>query len=96
MLTRRGGRFDVAIGNVIQTEHKYFDRHRDRLTYPVVEAQGYPKGSGAIESSCSQRQDRFKRTGPFWTLPGERCLLALDLARRNEDWDEIREQRDAA
>ena len=42
-----------------------------------------------MESTCSQFQDRFKRTGQFWTLPGEEHLMALELARRNEDWDEI-------
>ena len=31
----------------------------------------------------------YKRTGQFWTLPGERCLMALELARRNNDWDDI-------
>jgi hypothetical protein len=31
----------------------------------------------------------FKRTGQFWTLPGEHHLMALQLARRNNDWDEI-------
>ena len=42
-----------------------------------------------MESTCSQYQDRFKRTGQFWTLAGEHHLLALELARRNQDWDEI-------
>jgi hypothetical protein len=34
-------------------------------------------------------QDRFKRTGQFWSLLGERRLMALDLARRNDDRDEV-------
>jgi len=85
----RRGRYDEATGALIETETKYFQRHRDHLQYETAEAQGCPKGSGAIESTCSQLQDRFKRVGQFWTLPGEYCLLALDLARRNDDWDEI-------
>jgi hypothetical protein len=88
-LRRQRGRYDEAAGEVIQIEQQYFDRHGDHLAYATVEAQGCPKGSGAIESTCSQLQDRFKRTGQFWTLRGENCLLALDLARRNNDWDEI-------
>lgn len=70
----------------------YFQDHRDHLHYQDVESQGCPKGSGAMESTCSQYQDRFKRTGQFWTLPGEKNLLLLELARRNDDWDEIWEQ----
>jgi hypothetical protein len=82
-------RYDPPVGSLIKTEVEYFTRHQERLGYAAVQAEGCPMGSGAIESTCSQLQDRFKRTGQFWTLPGEQCLLALDLARRNDDWDEI-------
>ena len=42
-----------------------------------------------MESTRSQFQDRFKPTGQFWTLRGEQHLMALDMALRNNDWDEI-------
>lgn len=74
---------------VVQRETAYFESHRDRLHYQRLQAQGCPKGSGAMESTCSQFQNRFKRTGQFWTQPGETHLMALELARRNHDWDEI-------
>jgi hypothetical protein len=70
-------------------EVDYFRSHRDHLHYQQLQDQGCPIGSGAMESTCSQYQDRFKRTGQFWTLPGEQHLMALELARRNNDWDEI-------
>jgi len=70
-------------------EVEYFRSHRDHLHYQQLQDQGCPIGSGAMESTCSQYQDRFKRTGQFWTLPGEQHLMALELARRNNDWDEI-------
>ncbi len=76
----------------VQRTIKYFQNHRDHIHYQDVESQGCPKGSGAMESTCSQFQDRFKRTGQFWTLPGEKNLLLLELARRNDDWDEIWEE----
>lgn len=76
----------------VQRTIKYFQNHREHMHYQDVESQGCPKGSGAMESTCSQFQDRFKRTGQFWTLPGEKNLLMLELARRNDDWDEIWEQ----
>ena len=77
---------------VLRRESKYFEGHRHRLHYAKAQAQGCPMGSGAMESTCAQFQNRFKRTGQFWTPPGQRHLLALDLARRNNDWDEIWEQ----
>ena len=88
-LVKRRDRYAPAIGSLLETEANYFVRHRDHLRYQAVQSEGCPKGSGAIESTCAQFQDRFKRTGQFWTLPGEQCLLSLELARRNEDWDEI-------
>jgi hypothetical protein len=36
-----------------------------------------------VESQCSQFQDRFKRTGQFWTRPGLRNLLALGVMIQN-------------
>lgn len=74
---------------VIEREVAYFQNHREHLQYGRHEQEGCPKGSGAMESTCSQFQDRFKRTGQFWTWTGEHHLLALELARRNDDWDEI-------
>ena len=81
--------WDEAKRTPVEREVAYFRNHREHLHYQRVHAAGCPNGSGAMESTCSQFQDRFKRTGQFWTLPGENHLMALELARRNEDWDEI-------
>jgi hypothetical protein len=73
----------------LEREVRYFQTHREHIHYQELERQGCPIGSGAMESTCSQFQDRFKRTGQFWTLRGEQHLMTLDVARRNNDWDEI-------
>lgn len=70
----------------------YLQRHRERLDYQRCDAHGCPVGSGAIESTCSQMQDRFKRTGQYWTQEGARSLMALALLDRNEQWDEYWEE----
>jgi hypothetical protein len=74
---------------VLSRETTYFRNHADRLDYPGAKRQGIPLGSGAMESACSQIQGRFKRPGQFWSRPGERKLLALELAWRNRDWNEL-------
>lgn len=79
-------------GKTIERTIGYFQNHRDHIHYQEAASQGCPKGSGAMESTCSQFQDRFKRTGQFWAPPGEKNLLLLELARRNDDWDEIWKQ----
>jgi len=78
-----------AATDTVRREVNYFNSHKDDIHYEQLASEGCPIGSGAIESACSQIQDRFKRTGQFWTLPGEQRLMALDVARRNNDWDEI-------
>jgi hypothetical protein len=64
----------------------YFEPHREHLHYAARAAEGCPVGSGAMESLCAQFQGRFKRSGQFWTAQGRRRLMALDVARRNQDW----------
>jgi hypothetical protein len=82
LLTTREGR-----QGKVKTEVKYFKTHRDHLHYRAVNDRGGPIGSGAVESLCSQLQDRFKRTGQFWTRSGLRHLLAVEEAIRNRDFD---------
>ena len=48
-----------------------------------------PLGSGAIESTCRQYQCRFKRTGQFWSLPGDEALMCLETFWRNGRWEEL-------
>lgn len=74
---------------VLSKETAYFKKHSSRLDYPRAKRHGFPLGSGAMESACSQLQGRFKRPGQFWSKTGERNLLALEIAWRNGDWDEI-------
>jgi hypothetical protein len=69
---------------LLHTAKLYFVNHRDHLHYQAVAERGAPIGSGAVESQCSQFQDRFKRTSQFWTGPGLRNLLALDVMTQNK------------
>lgn len=71
----------------VKTEVNYFRAHKDHLHYKAVDDRGGPVGSGAVESLCSQLQDRFKRTGQFWTRPGLRHLFAIEEALRNGNFD---------
>jgi hypothetical protein len=88
LLRRCVGQAEPRVASM-EREVNYFQNHREHLHYQSVEAQGCPKGSGAMESTCAQFQGRFKRTGQFWTPPGKARLMALELARRNGDWDDI-------
>ena len=61
----------------IKREIHYFKEHQNRMDYKTGRKLGQPVGSGAIESTCSQYQRRFKLTGQFWSLAGDEAFLAL-------------------
>jgi hypothetical protein len=54
-----------------------------------IKLANQPLGSGAIESTCSQYQCRFKRTGQFWTIEGDEALMCLETFWRNGRWEEL-------
>jgi len=70
----------------IERELNYFDQHKHRMDYKTAKQLGQPLGSGAIESTCSQYQRRFKLTGQFWSLSGDEAFLALSSLHRNGRW----------
>jgi len=73
----------------IDREIGYFQEHKKRMDYKSGKALGQPVGSGAIESTCSQYQRRFKLTGQFWSLSGDEAFLALATLHRNGRWNQI-------
>ncbi|MDA1272885.1 MAG: hypothetical protein O2960_02365 [Verrucomicrobia bacterium] len=77
------------LSELLQREINYFQNHRDHIHYQDNAAKGFPVGSGAVESGCSQFQDRFKRTGQFWNSASMGRLQALKTTRHNGDWDEL-------
>lgn len=72
---------------VVQRETGYFRDHREHMHYEKWADQNIPIGSGAMESACRQFQTRLKGPGKFWTAEGKRNIAALDIARRNHEWD---------
>jgi len=76
-------------GQVVAREQNYFASHAGRMNYRTLHRRGWPIGSGAVESTCRQKQCRFKRPGQFWTPKGMRHLGALTEARQNNHWDEL-------
>ena len=76
-------------GRGVRREQGYFAGQAHRMNYQELAERGWPIGSGAVESSCRQRQCRFKRPGQFWTAKGLRNLCALEEARHNHHWDEL-------
>lgn len=63
---------------VLRRERGYFRTHVARMAYPTFVAQGWPIGSGAVESAAKHLvQLRLKRPGARWSPPGAQALLTL-------------------
>lgn len=75
--------------DALTQEIGYLKQHKERMDYKKARASGQPCGSGAIESTCSQYQRRFKLTGQFWSLAGDEAFLALATLHRNGRWDSL-------
>lgn len=78
-----------AKGKMVREQQNYFVRQAQRMNYQEFAQQGWPIGSGPVESACSGEQNRFKRRGQFWTRSGLANLAALKQARQNNHWDEL-------
>ena len=68
-------------------ETSYFAEHWGHMDYPGAQVDGVPIGSGAMESQCSQNQNRFKRRGQFWSKTGFAAFLELYVWYTNGELD---------
>jgi len=71
---------------VVESELKYLESHRERMDYAAARRAGEPQGSGAMESTCRQYQCRFTRPGQFWSCVGDEGLMCLETFWRNHRW----------
>ena len=73
----------------IQEQVTYLQKRRDLMNYPVYQQQGWPIGSGSVESSHKfVVQSRLKGSGMHWKPEHINPMLALRLALLNERWEE--------
>lgn len=80
---------DKARRETVRRESEYFKGHRKHMDYGTARKEGVPIGSGAMESQCSQNQNRFKRRGQFWSKSGFASFLAAYVWYTNDELDVI-------
>ena len=73
----------------IQREVAYFRKHKEHMDYRKARKNSIPCGSGAVESLCSQLQNRFKRRGQFWSKQGLDLFMRAYVWYTNEELDYI-------
>jgi len=82
---------------IIATNLAYLDKRRAQLQYPLFQAQGWPIGSGAVESANKLVVEaRLKGAGMHWKRENVDPMLALRNIicsdRWSEEWPIITEQ----
>jgi len=72
----------------LKEEAVFFRNNQRRMNYLEFREQGWPIGSGSIESGCKQFQTRMTGPGMRWSRPGAERMLAIRaiiLSARFED-----------
>ena len=70
-------------------EAGYFRNNYRRMQYQEFREDGFPIGSGTVESGCKQLVTmRMKGPGMRWSRPGAENLLALRAAYLSDYWDD--------
>jgi hypothetical protein len=93
------GRIEEVIGELntlakgrnartVKTEVKYFEEHRERMHYDLLEAKSLPLGSGMVESAIRQVVNlRLKGAGMFWHERNAEGFLHLRCYLKSGRWD---------
>jgi hypothetical protein len=70
------------------TEVHYFETNQERMRYAQFRAQGYPIGSGTVESACKRVIGaRLKQAGMGWTKAGAQAVLSLRAQLLSGRWE---------
>lgn len=73
----------------LRTEAGYFRNNSRRMQYQEFREEGYPVGSGMVESGCKQLVTmRMKGPGMRWSRKGAENMLALRAEYLSDRWDE--------
>jgi len=76
-------------GTAAQEQIHYFQTNKERMRYSQFRAQGYPIGSGSVESACKRVVGaRLKGSGMCWSKQGAQSVLALRAAKLSNRWHE--------
>ena len=75
---------------IVQTSLGYLEKRRGQIRYAEFQAQGYPIGSGAVESANKLVVEaRLKGSGMHWARAHADPMLALRTVVCSDRWEEV-------
>lgn len=75
------------VAEALRGEAHYFDENQRRMQYLELREDGFPIGSGMVESGCKQFRARFNGPGMRWSRPGIERLLPVRAAVMGHTYD---------
>lgn len=72
----------------LRREAGYFRDNQRRMQYMELREDGFPIGSGMVETGCKQFRARFTGAGMRWSRPGVERLLPVRAAILSQRFDE--------
>jgi hypothetical protein len=73
----------------LSDEAHYFRVHQRRMPYQEFQEQGYPIGSGTVESAVKQFKVRLTGPGMRWSRPGAERILVIRAAVLQGNFDTL-------
>lgn len=73
--------------DILRREAGYFHDNQRRMQYQDLREDGWPIGSGVVESACKQFRHRFVGSGMRWSRPGIERLLPIRAAVMGHTFD---------
>ncbi len=67
----------------------YFQTHQRRMQYLEFREEGFPIGSGGVESGIKQFKARVSGAGMHWSRPGAQRMLTLRAAVLSHTFDDL-------
>ena len=86
---REAAALQPSIAEVLRREAGYFADNQRRMQYMELREDGFPIGSGMVESGCKQFRQRFSGPGMLWSRPGIERLLPIRAAIMSHRFDQL-------
>jgi hypothetical protein len=64
----------------------YFERHQRRMQYLEYREDGFPIGSGTVESGVKQFKQRLTGTGMRWNIHNAQRMLVIHASVLSRDF----------
>jgi hypothetical protein len=68
---------------------RYFRVHQRRMQYQAFYEEGYPIGSGTVESGIKQFKTRLAGPGMRWSRPAAQHMLTIRAAVLDHSFDQL-------